>query len=271
MRVATGFLFVLVVLTCQRSGAQLERTAPGAQPQGSQQPVQQFYAQDGGTSEYLESIVIPPKTQAPFSLTLETEWVKTLSDGGTMTLVNKRRIARDSTGRVFQERRILVPKLGKAEPHLTTIQIADPNRHTLYNCFMNRKPECVLSTYSASTTTIYKFQGPPSGPLPNNVGYALHEDLGQQFLGGLQTTGTRDKVVYNPGVLGNDQTMTVVREFWYSPQLGFNLLSKLSDPRFGTQTFTATDLVTSEPDSALFNLPDGFMVVDQRQIVPPEN
>jgi hypothetical protein len=65
--------------------------------------------------------------------------------------------------------------------------------------------------------------------------------------------------------------MKIEREFWYSPQLGFNLLSKRSDPRIGTQTFTVTDLTTSEPDPNLFNLPDGFNVVDQRTTAPPEN
>jgi hypothetical protein len=227
--------------------------------------------EDGGTSEYLESIVIPPKAQAPFTLLLETEWVKTLYDGGTMTLVNKRRIARDSQGRIYQERWVLVPKNGKVESEMTTIQIADPEKHTLYNCFMNSRRHCALSTYSGSTDAIYKFQGPPSGPLPDDEGFALHEDLGQQVFAGLETTGTRDKVVYNPGAVGNDQIMKVEREFWYSPQLAFNLLSKRSDPRIGTQTFTVTNLTTSEPDPNLFNLPDGFSVVDQRQTAPPEN
>jgi hypothetical protein len=84
-------------------------------PQAPQKKVQQVQAEDGGVSERLESIVIPPKPQAPFTLTLETEWVKTLSDGGTITFVNKRRIARDAKGRIYQERWALVPKDGKAE------------------------------------------------------------------------------------------------------------------------------------------------------------
>jgi hypothetical protein len=103
------------------------------------------------------------------------------------------------------------------------------------------------------------------------MGYAVHEDLGQQFLAGLETAGTRDKVTYNPGVFGNDQALIVTREFWYSPQLGFNLLSKISDPRFGTQTFTATDVVVSEPDPTIFNLPEGYTVVDERQNAAPAN
>jgi len=272
MRNIAGLLILLGFFCCQQSSAQIQPPlAPGAVPQGPQEPVQQFYAEDGGTSEYLESIVIPPKAQAPFTLLLETEWVKTLSDGGTMTMVNKRKIARDVEGRIYQERWFLVPKRGKAVSRMTTIQIADPNKHTLYNCFMNRRRQCVLSTYSASTNAIYKFQGPPSGPLPDDAGFAIHEDLGQRVLAGLETTGTRDKVVYNPGVLGNDQIMTIEREFWYSPQLAFNLLSIRSDPRNGTQTFTVTNLSTSEPDPNLFNLPEGFNVVEQRQTSPPEN
>jgi hypothetical protein len=272
MRNIPGILILLALFSCQRSSAQIQPPlAPGAQPQGPQKPVQQFYVEDGGTSEVLESIVIPPKARAPFTLLLDTEWVKTLSDGGTMTLVNKRRIARDGEGRIYQERWFLVPKNGKGVSHMTTIQIEDPNKHTLYNCFMISRRQCVLSTFSASTNAIYKFQGPPSGPLPDDVGFAIHEDLGQQFVAGLEATGTRDKIIYNPGAVGNDQIMTIEREFWFSQQLGFNLLSKRSDPRIGRQTFTVTDLVTSEPDPNLFNLPDGFNVVDQRQTAPPEN
>jgi hypothetical protein len=272
MRNVAGLLILFGLFLCPNSSAQIQPPlAPGAQPKGPQEPVQQFYVEDGGTSETLESIVIPPKAKAPFTLILETEWIKTLSDGGTMTLVNKRKIARDTEGRIYQERWFLVPKRGKAESHMTTIQIEDPNKHTLYNCFMDRRHICALSTYSGSTNAIYKFQGPPSGPLPDDDGFALHEDLGQQRFAGVETTGTRDKVVYNPGVVGNDQIMTVEREFWYSSQLGFNLLSKRSDPRIGTQTFTVTNLTTSEPDANLFNLPDGFKVVDRRETAPPEN
>lgn len=63
----------------------------------------------------MESIVIPPKRKAPFCFTLETEWFRTMADGGTITMVNQRRIARDSEGRIYQERRFLVPKNGKQE------------------------------------------------------------------------------------------------------------------------------------------------------------
>lgn len=267
-----ALLTLLLCFLADGASAQVVSTAPGAQPHGAQTPVQQFYAQDGGTREVLESIVIPPKAQAPFSLLLQTEWVKTLSDGGTITSVNERHIARDSKGRIYQERWFLVPKNGKIESKMTTIQISDPNTHTLYNCFMLEEPhQCVLSTYTPSTSAIYRFESPSTGTLPNEAGSTIHDNLGKQLLSGVETVGTKDTVIYNPGVFGNDRKMSVEREFWYSTQLGINLLSKRSDPRFGTQTFTATNLILSEPDAHLFELPAGFTVVDRRQTAPPEN
>lgn len=262
MRAFGALLFLSVLAFPARVCAQKETTTVPVTPQKS---VQEYYVRDGGVTETLESIVIPPKAGAPFTLTLQTEWVKTLYDGGTITSVNQRRIARDTTGRIYQERWFLVPKNGKIESQMTTIQIADPNAHTLYNCFMLQQPkQCVLSGYAPSTSAVYKEASPPPGDLKDGVGTALHEDLGKQFIDGLETIGTRDSVIYNPGVFGNDRKVTVEHEFWYSAQLGINLLSIRSDPRFGKQTFRATNLVLAEPDPKLFDLPDGFTVQDRR-------
>jgi len=64
--------------------------------------------------------------------------------------------------------------------------------------------------------------------------------------------------------------MTVEREYWYSPQLGINLLSTLSDPRIGKQTFRAAEIVVSEPDPGLFKLPAGLKVVAPTHPPQPE-
>jgi hypothetical protein len=247
----------------------IARAQAASQP--PQKREQQFQAEDGGVSEVLESIVIPAKPQAPFTLTLETEWVKTLYDGGTITWVNKRRIARDSAGRIYQERWALVPKAGNAESMMTVIQISDPSAHTLYNCFIVvKKDTCELLTYVPMTLETRKAGTPATGPLHGDQGDVLHQDLGKQFLAGVETEGTRDATTYNPGTFGNDRKVTVEREFWYSPQLGINLLSIRSDPRIGKQTFTVTSVTLSEPDPKLFELPAGFKVVDHRQTAPPE-
>jgi len=69
---------------------------------------------DGGTSEVLLSILIPSTPNAPFSATVNTEWIRQLADGATITLKNHRAIARDSAGRIFQERECLSPWTPKA-------------------------------------------------------------------------------------------------------------------------------------------------------------
>jgi hypothetical protein len=274
MRTLTSLLILAALFTGQKTNAQGEPAiAPGAQLVGPQKPGQQYYVEDGGAhGGVLESIVIPPKRNAPFTLSLQTEWVRGLPDGGTITTANQRRIARDTEGRIYQERWILVPKNGNVESRMTTIQISDSNNHTLYNCFMlDSKKQCELTTYTPSPDAIFKFQGPTPGPLPDGMGEAIHEDLGTQLIAGVETTGSRDTVIYNPGLFGNDRKITIEREFWYSQKLGFNLLSKRSDPRIGTQTFTATNLILSEPDPKLFDLPEGFKIVDRRPTAPLEN
>src|SRR5271165_817828 len=87
---------------------------------------------DGGVRQVLVSILIPPKPNAPFTLTLDTEWTRPLGNRGTYTLANERHIARDSAGRIYQERWYLVPKNGKVESTMNFIEISDPAQHILY-------------------------------------------------------------------------------------------------------------------------------------------
>ena len=80
------------------------------------QPTQQTttHAPDGGVREMLQSIDIPTLTNAAFTANVETEWTKILPDGTTATQKNHRTVARDTSGRVFQERRYFAPNGDKA-------------------------------------------------------------------------------------------------------------------------------------------------------------
>jgi hypothetical protein len=223
-------------------------------------------AEDGGTSGNMESIVVSAKAEAPFTLTLETEWVKTLGDGGTITLVNQRRIARDTAGRVYQERWFLVPKNGNYHSTMTTVQIADPNAHTIYNCFFEgaKKNVCEVLAYTPRRPAVNTAEKDLSGELPDKQGSYSNQYLGKQFVSGVETVGVRDTTTFNAGVFGNDRAITTEREVWYSPHLDLNLLSVRSDPRTGKQTFTATNVTLGDPDPGLFELPAGFTVADRR-------
>ena len=228
----------------------------------SEPPVVQRH--DGGTTEVLQSIYIPPLLNSPFTAVVHTEWSRPIPGGGSFTAVNQRRVARDSHGRIYEERWLLVPKDGKEKSEMNVIQIADPSEHTLYNCFVFQR-RCQLLTYSESAASFYAPSKVHTGPLSDNQGFNTHEDLGIRDIDGIETHGSRDTTTLNPGVFGNDRPLVTTREFWHSTRLGINLISILDSWRTGKQTFTLTDVSFSEPDIKLFELPEGFEVIDRRQ------
>lgn len=247
------------------------------QPQQEQTPqepdrrwVKPGPVQDGGVRQVLESIIIPPIPNAPFHATLDTEWVRFAADGGTITFVNERQIARDGRGRIYEERWALVPKFhsnGDIASKLTWIQIADPRLHTLYNCSTD-KHVCDLLTYDPTTELA---AARPRTPLRTGTvdhGPFTMEDLGTRNIAGVDTVGIRETYRIEAGTMGNDQPMTSVKEEWHSQELGINLLSIRSDPMVGKQTFTVVELTTTEPDPQLFELPPGYKINDQRKNPP---
>jgi hypothetical protein len=208
----------------------------------------------------LVSILIPSLANAPFSATVNTESVRQLADGTTITLKNHRVIARDKAGRIFQERRLLVPDDGKHESVLTQIEISDPVAHRLYIC-VPKDRVCQLEQFSAPD-----FAPPPvTGIATNQPGGPNRENLGKQTIGGLEVEGTLETAVIESGAIGNDSPLLVRREFWYSPELGVNLISRRQDPRFGIQNFDLSDIVLGEPDAKLFELPGGSKIIDLRK------
>lgn len=223
-----------------------------------------FRSNDGGGSGVLESIYVPNLANAPFSLTLHTEWIQTMRNGGTVTTANSRPILRDRLGRIYMERWTLVPK-GNSEIKsvMTTIQVDDPVGHVFYQCHVFQKVCEVLASVMGGRH--YEPEEMKSGPLPNGKGTFTHEDLGKDSVAGVPTHAYRDTTTINPGTFGNDLPMVSVREFRYSPELGFNLASTLDAPQVGTQVFTVTELNTNDPDPRYFQAPEGYRLVDKRK------
>ena len=228
-------------------------------------PVPQQAPPDGGTSEVLQSIFVPPLPDAPFTLTLATEWVRPLgADGNTVTLVNERKIARDRQGRIYEERVLLAPPGTEAQNRTNWLQIADPARHSYLNCSV---PTRVCHTLP---------YGPPTAPPDLTPGTEKFQgatrqrvSLGKDIVLGQEVTGMRVTTVIDAGAFGNARPVTVEREFWYSPALGLNLRSTRDDPRSGKQTFTVKQLSLDEPDASLFLPPAGYTLADDKPSAQP--
>lgn len=232
---------------------------------------EQAIANDGGSQTTLQSIHVPLIKNAPFTLTLATEWSRPMGNGGTFTVVNSRPIRRDREGRLYEERWLLTPKGSAYASTMSFIQIADPATRTLSNCNV-RQRTCELLTLSSAESKLLPPSTFKSGPLPNGKGARVHEDLGAQTFAGVPVHEYRDTTTLDPGVLGNDLPMTIIRDFRYSSELGINLTSVLNNPQSGRQTFTVTDINTSDPDPAYFQVPSGFRIIDHRKgLTPPAN
>lgn len=273
-KIALAVLFPALALAHAQQLPTPERPVLPAQqsPIPQQPPTYQrgvIPAQDGGVREVLESIVIPPVPNAPFTASLITEWVRYTPDGASITMVNERRVARDERGRLYEERWALVPKDSDVQSRLQWIQIADPHQRTLYNCNMIARVCDLLRYDPARDLAAATAAPPPDGPLPGNRGFLQTENLGTRIIAGMETTGTRVTTTLNAGAAGNDRPVVKTSETWRSEQLAVNLLSIRTDPLFGTQTFTVSELDAAPPDPRLFELPVNFPVRDQRAARPP--
>jgi len=212
------------------------------------------HAPDGGTRQTVISIAIPMLTGSPFTAMVETEWVKILSDGSTATTKNRRTVARDSSGRVFEERYFLTPN-GDVEPRLQALQYRDPYRHEYTNCMVQQHTCYVSPMMQPARTSAPKTLRQPMNP---NV---KDESLGEKIEDGLTLLGTREITMLATGSIGNTRPEPIVKEFWYSPVLGVNIVTKRFDPRTGSQNFLVNHLSQSEPDPKLFEPPSGFRIV----------
>src|SRR5438477_12535080 len=202
--------------------------------QAQQQPQR---VPDGGTREVLISILIPSLPNAPFTATVNTGWIRQLPDGSTITLKNHRAIARDAAGRIFQERRALVPDDGKAQSGVTQIEISDPVSHELYICMPHGRT-CQGEVFSPRDALPYP---PPAKAHMAQGSTSESEDLGKQSIGGLETVGTRETTVIPAGTIGKNSQLMSKREFWFSPRLGVKLISKLQYQLYGSQNFEFLD------------------------------
>ena len=215
---------------------------------------------DGGVREKLVSILIPSLPNAAFSATVSTKSVRQLPNGAEITLVNQRKIARDNLGRIFQERRMLVPADKTNESVLTQIEISDPVKHALYIC-ATEQHVCQLEEFS-----------PVEGNDPSALGKEPTgpgiEHLGKQTIEGIETRGVRQSVEIPAGQIGNDRVLVATREYWYAPKLGVNLLSTRDDPQYGKQEFRVTEIVLGEPNASLFEPPRDARILDLRN--PPD-
>ena len=219
-----------------------------------------------GPQTHVDGVFVTPVPGASFSATAQLETTQVLSDGTSETKKTINQIARDFQGRIYNERRRLVPTSFTGTPRLLSFHIYDPV--TKLNTFLD--PFTHIARQSI-------FRGPSqSAPIGVASGAskasesgpeAQEEDLGNEFMENVRVHGVRVTKTIPQGVSGAGTPVVVTDEYWYSDELHINMLVKHREPRTGEQTVTVTQMNRAEPDPARFQIPHVYKVVDET----PEN
>lgn len=206
-------------------------------------------------------------TGAPFTADVSTESIRVLPDGNRIDNKTTGSIARDSSGRTRRE--LTLPLIGGYSTSgngggpAHAIVINDPVAGLSYTLNENRKEARELRLPGNFFRGNSAGRGPNSAPRANSPDVTT-ESLGTQLIGGISADGTRTTRTIPAGQIGNEKPIAVTVERWYSPDLQMDVLIKRNDPRGGTTVFQLTNVVRSEPDASLFQVPSDYTVVSGR-------
>lgn len=202
-------------------------------------------------------------TGAPYSAVAVTDTSQSLADGTTISRKTQAAIYRDSQGRVRRE--TTMPAIGPLAASGQTksfILIHDPVAGTAFELRPDKKVAMELPARMGGRKNPDGLQNKFEARIQEEIanGTLKKDDLGTQMINGVSAQGTRFTRTIPAGQIGNDKPITIVNERWYSPDLQIVVKSTRSDPRFGTTTYTVTNLQRQEPAASLFTVPSDYTV-----------
>jgi hypothetical protein len=203
---------------------------------------------------------------APFSATSTSTTTQTLQNGTTINRTAQGAIFRDSEGR--SRREVSFSGVGPLEATGGThkmVAIFDPvaGVHYMLNPDKKIAHKMTLSAKGAGNSDkAQAFQQKMQARQQQEEasGALKVESLGTQMVNGVNAEGTRTTHTIAAGVIGNDNAIQVVSERWFSPDLQTVVKSTRTDPRFGTTTFSLTNIQKAEPAATLFAVPADYVV-----------
>jgi hypothetical protein len=194
-----------------------------------------------------------PIVGAPYSATETVTRQQTLGNGNQIVHTQSASVARDSQGRISTSETI-TPSAASGKPAYTIQTIFDPVGGYRY--------ELNSSTMTAIQMPLPKPRTgapPPERTRPTNP-QETTTNLGMSSINGVAATGTQITETIPAGAIGNTQPIQVTRVTWVSNDLKVPVQIKSSDPRFGSSDLELTNIVTTDPNPALFTVPSGYTI-----------
>jgi hypothetical protein len=202
-------------------------------------------------------------TGAPYSAVSVTETIQTLADGTTIDRKIQANIFRDGQGRMRRETTLPVigPLVASGKSN-SFVMIHDPVAGTAFILHPDTKIADQLPAPHRGAKNPGAMQDKFEAHVQQEIanGTLKKEDLGTQTINGVAAQGTRYTSTIPIGQIGNDKPITVVTERWYSADLQVVVKSTRTDPRFGTTTYTLTNIQRQEPAATLFAVPSDYTV-----------
>jgi hypothetical protein len=185
-----------------------------------------------------------------------------LTDGTTTTETLVELLWRDAEGRTHRE---LIQHTDSGEEYRSII-ITDPVGGFYLKWDDNEETaRRVVSIWPV--TPAQRVTAPPS---PVNQGKAVsrpdfrNEILTPQEINGVHADGQRTtRTIHLEGEISN-RVIEVTNELWISPDLRIIVRLIHDDPRTGKEVTEVTEAVRGDPEPALFQVPEGYAVVDHR-------
>jgi hypothetical protein len=205
---------------------------------------------------------------APFSATATSETTSTLQDGSALHRTFQVSMYRDSQGRSRQETTFTgFGPLTASGSSKKMVMISDPvaGVHFMLDDAQKVAHKSALHAHgggAANAESAPDFAGKMQERMQQEeaAGLLKKESLGTQTINGVVAEGTRTTRTIPAGQIGNEKPLQVVSERWYSTDLQIVLKSTRTDPRFGTTTYTVTNLQRTEPAPTLFAVPADYTV-----------
>jgi len=95
-----------------------------------------------------------------------------------------------------------------------------------------------------------------------NTAGATIVPLGTKIVEGASATGTRTTRTINAGTMGNDKPIVCITDTWVSSDLKVTVLTETDDGQAGHSTMKLVNIVRSEPNASLFQVPADYTIKD---------
>jgi len=202
-------------------------------------------------------------TGTPYTAVGVTETTQTLANGTSINRKIQANIFRDGQGRVRRETTLpVIGPLVASGKSDSFVMIHDPVAGTAFILHPDTKIADQLPARHTGKKNSGALQDKFEAHMQEEIanGAVKKEDLGTQSINGVAAQGTRYTRTIPAGQIGNDKPISIVNERWYSADLQVVVKSTRTDPRFGSTTYTLTNIQRQEPAATLFAVPSDYTV-----------